>query len=202
MLASIGILPSSDDLIGSIRGVGGAETVFHRQIDRLQVGPRAISPFEIEVGMMDYGFQINGILGMDFLLQSGAIINLRELRLDLLTDVSEQDEELKTAVEEALPEGEETMLSLAEPWMAEGHEKGLKKGREEGRKEARKEGHDEGLKEGLRRMFLRLLERRFGAVPVDLVLRTEKLLTEQLNRLFDLAVDATSLDEIEQAMAV
>ena len=39
MLASIGILPSSQDLIRSIRGVGGTETVFERQIDRLQVGP-------------------------------------------------------------------------------------------------------------------------------------------------------------------
>jgi len=31
---------------------------------------------------MDYGFEINGILGMDFLLQTGAIINLRDLSLD------------------------------------------------------------------------------------------------------------------------
>jgi hypothetical protein len=38
-------------------------------------------------------------------------------------------------------------------------------------------------------------------VPIDLVLRTEKLLTGSFTRLFDLAINATSLDEIEQAMA-
>ena len=31
---------------------------------------------------MHYGFEINGILGMDFLTQAGAIINLRELQIE------------------------------------------------------------------------------------------------------------------------
>ena len=31
---------------------------------------------------MDYGFEINGILGMDFLLCAGAIINLRAKSLE------------------------------------------------------------------------------------------------------------------------
>jgi hypothetical protein len=56
--------------------------VFARQVDRLQVGQRDVAQFEIEVGGMDYGFEINGILGMDFLVRTGAIINLRVLRLE------------------------------------------------------------------------------------------------------------------------
>jgi len=51
-------------------------------VDRLQVGPCAVEGFEIEVGSVDTTFDINGILGMDFLLQTGAIINLRTLELD------------------------------------------------------------------------------------------------------------------------
>jgi hypothetical protein len=31
---------------------------------------------------MDYGFAINGILGTDFLLQTGAIVNLYDLELE------------------------------------------------------------------------------------------------------------------------
>lgn len=31
---------------------------------------------------MDYGFAINGILGMDFLVSAGAIINLREMTIE------------------------------------------------------------------------------------------------------------------------
>lgn len=31
---------------------------------------------------MDYGFDINGIVGMNFLRQAGAVLNLRDLTLD------------------------------------------------------------------------------------------------------------------------
>ncbi|GAB4398787.1 MAG: hypothetical protein OHK0052_21980 [Anaerolineales bacterium] len=37
--------------------------------------------FEIEVGGMDYGFDMNGILGMDFLLGIGAILDLSQLQI-------------------------------------------------------------------------------------------------------------------------
>jgi hypothetical protein len=42
------------------------------------VDERRLIDFEIEVGGMDYGFGMNGILGMDFLMCTGAILNLRE----------------------------------------------------------------------------------------------------------------------------
>lgn len=35
----------------------------------------------IEVGVMDYGFDINGILGMDFLIETGAIIDLARMEI-------------------------------------------------------------------------------------------------------------------------
>jgi predicted aspartyl protease len=81
-LMDVGIKPSVDDILHTIRGIGGGEVVFLREVDFLKLGERSISDFEIEVGGMDYGFDINGILGMDFLIKTGAIINLRELRID------------------------------------------------------------------------------------------------------------------------
>lgn len=66
----------------TIRGVGGTEAVFTRRVDLLQVGPSTVDGFEIEVGGMDYGFGINGILAMDYMLQTGMIINLDALRLE------------------------------------------------------------------------------------------------------------------------
>jgi len=36
---------------------------------------------EVEVGALDYGFTLQGILGLDFLLQAKAIINLDALTL-------------------------------------------------------------------------------------------------------------------------
>lgn len=78
----IGIVPEPSDTLYTIRGVGGIETVFTRQIEQLRIGQCQVTDIEIEVGGMDYGFEIQGILGMDFLLRAGAIINLRDLSLE------------------------------------------------------------------------------------------------------------------------
>jgi len=79
---TIGITPLPEDTLHIIRGVGGSEFVLSRCIDYLQVGDRRLNNFEIEVGGMDYGFEMNGILGMDFLSQTGAIINLKDMRIE------------------------------------------------------------------------------------------------------------------------
>ena len=81
VVAQIGIVPELHDVLHVVRGVGGTEVVFSRRVDRLQVGPRAVEQFEIEVGGIDKAFDINGILGLDFLLRAGAIINLGTLQL-------------------------------------------------------------------------------------------------------------------------
>lgn len=81
-VSSVQITPLPADVLHTIRGVGGTEVVFMRQTDFLQVGERSLSNFEIEVGGMDFGFAINGILGMDFLTQAGAIINLSSMQIE------------------------------------------------------------------------------------------------------------------------
>ena len=81
-LAAINIKPGPSDILYVIRGVGGSETVFGREVDYVMLGDKRLANFEIEVGGMDYGFEINGILGMDFLTEVGAIINLRDLRIE------------------------------------------------------------------------------------------------------------------------
>lgn len=81
IIAAIQIVPLPQDTLRVIRGVGGSEAVFIRCVDYLQVGEHSLPDFEIEVGGMDYGFEINGIIGMDFLLQAGAIINLHDMRI-------------------------------------------------------------------------------------------------------------------------
>jgi len=81
-VAQVGIIPEPEDILYTIRGVGGSEVVFTRQIDYVQVNQQRLTQFEVEIGGMDYGFDIKGILGMDFLRQAGVIINLRDLRLE------------------------------------------------------------------------------------------------------------------------
>lgn len=48
----------------------------------------AITDFEVNVGAMDYGMDLNGILGMDFLLTAGAVINLSTLNLTFQSAVT------------------------------------------------------------------------------------------------------------------
>lgn len=82
VLSKIGIAPQADDTLHTIFGVGGSEVVFTRKIDELKVGEFTIKQFEIEIGGMDYGFNIQGIVGMDFLISAGAKINLEKLEIE------------------------------------------------------------------------------------------------------------------------
>lgn len=77
----LGITIEKDDTIETISGVGGVEFVYKKNIDRIKLGNLVISNFTIEVGVMDYGFEINGIIGMDFLKEVGAIIDLDKMAM-------------------------------------------------------------------------------------------------------------------------
>jgi predicted aspartyl protease len=81
-VAQIGILPEMTDNVYTVRGIGGTEAVFTRRIDQIAIEEQTVTDFEIEVGGLSYGFEIDGILGMDFLTKAGAIINLRDFNLD------------------------------------------------------------------------------------------------------------------------
>ena len=78
---TIGLMYEPDDRVHRIRGVGGTEFVFTKRVDCLAVSDLQINDFQIEVGAMDYGFDIGGIIGMDFLIQVGAIIDLAKLEM-------------------------------------------------------------------------------------------------------------------------
>jgi len=78
---TIGLMYEPDDRVQRIRGVGGTEFVFTKRVDSLAVGKLQVNDFQIEVGAMDYGFDIEGIIGMDFLIQVGAIIDLAKLEM-------------------------------------------------------------------------------------------------------------------------
>lgn len=79
----IGITIEDDDIIETISGVGGSEFVYKKDIDLIGIGELELKKFKVEVGVMDYGFNINGIVGMDFLKAVGAVIDLNKMTVDL-----------------------------------------------------------------------------------------------------------------------
>ena len=79
---SLGLRYEAQDGVHPIRGVGGGvEFVFTKRVDRISVGELRADGFEIEVGAMDYGFEIEGILGMDFLVSAGVVVDLARLEI-------------------------------------------------------------------------------------------------------------------------
>ncbi len=86
-MLKIGMTLEPQDEYRHIRGVGGAEFVFVKTIDQLEVGALALKDFEIEVGALNYGLDVKGILGMDFLTKIGANVDLERLALTWKTGV-------------------------------------------------------------------------------------------------------------------
>ena len=80
-VAGIGLTYEPEDIVHRIRGVGGSEFVFTKRVDELSAGDLKVAKFEVEIGAMDYGFDMDGIVGLDFLTQVGAVIDLKRLKL-------------------------------------------------------------------------------------------------------------------------
>ncbi len=66
LLLELGVAPEPSDTLLRVRGVGGAEFVFTKVLSALTVGHLAVQGFRVQVGALDYGFPLDGILGLDF----------------------------------------------------------------------------------------------------------------------------------------
>jgi predicted aspartyl protease len=80
-VAALGVQYEPEDMVHRIRGVGGTEFVFTKRVDRIRLGDLVVKSFEVEIGAMDYGYDIEGIVGVDFLIQVGAVIDLANLEI-------------------------------------------------------------------------------------------------------------------------
>src|SRR5690625_75061 len=79
---TIGIVAKENDMIYRISGVGGSEFVYSKKVDSVRVGDLETKDFALEIGAMNYGFDLDVIIGLDLLKQFKAIINVDELILE------------------------------------------------------------------------------------------------------------------------
>ncbi len=79
---SIGIVAEENDMIYRVSGVGGSEFVYSKKIDSIKIGDMSAENFSLEIGAMNYGFDLDGIIGLDLLQQIKAIINIDKLTLE------------------------------------------------------------------------------------------------------------------------
>jgi Aspartyl protease len=80
-LKRLGLVLLPTDRLRFLRGIGGDEAVIEKSIESMQVGLLVATPFTIQVGAVDYGIAMDGILGLDFLLHTQAVIDLNSRQL-------------------------------------------------------------------------------------------------------------------------
>ncbi|WP_352419478.1 retropepsin-like aspartic protease [Proteiniborus sp.] len=75
----LGLGPSPEDELFRIRGVGGSEYVYEKSIEKIKLETAVVSNLKIDIGAMNYGFDIDAILGMNFLVSVGLIIDISKM---------------------------------------------------------------------------------------------------------------------------
>ena len=81
-----------------------------------------------------------------------------------------------------------TLADRFETWALQHEQRGIEKGIEK--------GIEQGIEQGEALLLQRLLVRRFGPLPSDLVAHIGAATTGQLERWSDRVLDAASLDEV------
>ncbi len=77
----LGLGPEPNDVIRGIRGIGGTEYVYEKHIGKIQLGSKYLENFKIQIGDMNYGFEMDGIIGYNFLRASRALIDLDKMAI-------------------------------------------------------------------------------------------------------------------------
>jgi predicted aspartyl protease len=81
-LEDIGVKPEPNDVTQTITGVGGLEFVYTKEIDQISItNDIKLKNFLIELGSMEYGLELDGIIGYDFMKNVGLNIDLKRYRL-------------------------------------------------------------------------------------------------------------------------
>lgn len=77
----LGLKPEPTDIINSVQGVGGSETVIEKVIDSIDLDASTVNNFHIQVGAMDYGISLEAIIGLDLLTAFRSVLDLEKFTL-------------------------------------------------------------------------------------------------------------------------
>ncbi len=69
-------------MIFRISGVGDSEFVYSKTVDAVRIGDMQTKDFLLEIGALNYVFDLEGIIGLDLLQQMKAIINIDKFTLE------------------------------------------------------------------------------------------------------------------------
>lgn len=76
----IGIFFENGDQLVSSFGIGGEEYSFRKQVESIKLGSHTVENMKLDFGNLS-GWDINGLIGLDILINGQFIIDLKELEL-------------------------------------------------------------------------------------------------------------------------
>jgi len=80
----IGVFAELEDSVNSFYGVGGSlHNFFSKNVEKLKLGEVSLEKVKMDFGVIDPKGYINGLLGLDLLMELGAVIDLKKLSLTL-----------------------------------------------------------------------------------------------------------------------
>lgn len=81
IVSSIGISASATDKFITMYGVGGEHYAYRKKVDAISICENNLKDREIDFGVIDETGYINGLIGLDVLLDLGVSIDLKNLKL-------------------------------------------------------------------------------------------------------------------------
>ena len=84
IVSSIGISASATDKFITMFGVGGQHYAYRKAVDSISICNNKIENIEIDFGVIDETGYINGLIGLDILLELGVSIDLNNLKLKFI----------------------------------------------------------------------------------------------------------------------
>lgn len=77
----IGIKYGLGDRIVGAYGIGGRQYAFEKQVEAVRFDSFSIGPCNIDFGLIDTEGNINGLLGLDLLMEAGVVIDFKNLMI-------------------------------------------------------------------------------------------------------------------------
>ena len=78
-VTDIGLRYGLGDRIVGAYGIGGQQYAYEKRVDGVRFGSFSVGSCNIDFGMIDPKGNINGLLGLDLLMEIGVVIDLKNL---------------------------------------------------------------------------------------------------------------------------
>jgi len=81
IVEDLGIEDSPEDELITMYGIGGSQYAYRKKIDSIKFGSCLVNGYKLDFGYIDENGRINGLFGLDLLMEMGLILDLKNLKI-------------------------------------------------------------------------------------------------------------------------